>query len=98
PMIVETLHSMETTHAWCVFCFRRTKSFHDDGGGRAVATLVLPLKVDAGLGSAQLPRRLRCSGLAALRAAIDLPPDLVVVLWSRAEEASQGDCGTAGSR
>ena len=30
----------------------------------------------------QLPRRLRCSGLAALRAAAGLPPNLLVVLWS----------------
>ena len=45
-----------------------------------IFALVLPLRVGAGWGPAQLPRRLRCSGLAALRAAIDLPPDLAVVL------------------
>jgi len=34
----------------------------------------------------QLPRRLRCSGLAALRSAAGLPPDLPVVLQSPAEK------------
>jgi len=32
-MIVETPHSMEIPHAWCVLYFHRTKGFHDDGGG-----------------------------------------------------------------
>jgi len=30
---VEILHSVETSHAWCVFCFHRMKGFHDVGGG-----------------------------------------------------------------
>src|SRR5690348_13627064 len=49
-MILETLHPMETSHVWSVFCFRQTKSFHDDGGCRAVAAPILPLTVDAGWG------------------------------------------------
>jgi hypothetical protein len=28
---VETLHPVETSHVWCVFYFRRTKSFHVNG-------------------------------------------------------------------
>jgi hypothetical protein len=28
---VETLHPVETSHVWCVFYFRRTKSFHANG-------------------------------------------------------------------
>ena len=34
----------------------------------------------------QLPRRLRCSGLAALRSAVGLPSDLPAVLQSPAEK------------
>ena len=28
---VETLHSVETSHVWCVFYFHRMKSFHANG-------------------------------------------------------------------
>lgn len=46
----------------------------------------------------RLPRRLRCSGLAALRAAAGLPSDSAVVLWSGAEGAAEVVMQLAGSR
>ena len=60
--------------------------FPVDGQLRSRSAASLSLTVSAGWGEKQLPRRLRYSGLAALRSAVGLPPDLPVVLQSAAEK------------